>query len=613
MSSLRWVTAGRGSPRPREVRSALWRAGLRTAATLTWLTTALVVLSGALSAAFLLLSARTVAAIPAAVHGGLGSATGHRLLVLLGTTTGVFLLLQLVGPVLSAMADELGKEVEFRLGQQLVTAVLAQDDVLALHESKTATELATADGLSTGVRPGTAITALVTVWSARMQSVCALLVLAAFQPWTALGLAVVYGWAIRFWQGFYRFVTSWATRRGPELRRADYFRDTAMRPAAAKEIRVFGLSDWFPDRFHETWRAGMAPVWRSWRSRNAAALTAVLVPAAATGGALLLTGRAATDGVLTLAACLVVVQTVLAASASVGLNDQDLVVSAGRVSASASLAVCDRFPGEVRSAPAPARRTPPRLEFRDVRFAYPKRPDRPVLAGLDLDVPAGTSLALVGLNGAGKSTLVHLLCGAYTPDSGRILADGEPVTAHGPRSWQAELAVVFQDSVRLGLSLADNVAPGAPRDAATWTELEAVLADAGLPGLAARLPHGLDTPLRPDFDGGVDLSGGQWQRIALARLLFRVRRGATTVVLDEPTAALDVRAEAELFARLLELTAGLTRILISHRFATVRGADRIAVLDGGRITELGTHDQLLATGGSYATMFTQQAARLLGE
>jgi ABC-type multidrug transport system fused ATPase/permease subunit len=230
-----------------------------------------------------------------------------------------------------------------------------------------------------------------------------------------------------------------------------------------------------------------------------------------------------------------------------------------------------------------------------------------VLGGLDLEIPAGSSLAIVGQNGAGKTTLAKLLCRLYDPQSGAIEVDGVDLRDLDLESWRGRVAAVFQDFVRFELTLRENVVPretegggaGGPDGA-----VEAALAEAGAGALA-----GLDTVLAKGYSGGTDLSGGQWQRVALARALAAVRLGAGLVLLDEPTAQLDVRGEAEIFERVLAATRSCTTILISHRFSTVRYVDRIAVVEHGVVVELGSHDELMALRGRYWTMFSLQAQR----
>jgi ATP-binding cassette subfamily B protein len=243
------------------------------------------------------------------------------------------------------------------------------------------------------------------------------------------------------------------------------------------------------------------------------------------------------------------------------------------------------------------------IRFRDVSFAYPG--GAPVLDRFDLTIPAGTSLAIVGQNGAGKTTLAKLLCRLYDPQSGAIEIDGVDLRELDADAWRSRITAVFQDFTRFEAPLRDNIAPrragdAPPDDAALGAALEA----AGASGLAS-----LDTMLSKGYAGGTDLSGGQWQRVALARALAAVERGAGLVLLDEPTAQLDVRGEAEIFGRLLAATRQCTTILISHRFSTVRQADRICVVEGGQVVELGTHDELMALAGRYRTMFDLQGQR----
>jgi ABC-type multidrug transport system fused ATPase/permease subunit len=242
------------------------------------------------------------------------------------------------------------------------------------------------------------------------------------------------------------------------------------------------------------------------------------------------------------------------------------------------------------------------IRFRNVTFAYPGGAS--VLEGFDLTIPAGSSLAIVGQNGAGKTTLAKLLCRLYDPQTGTIEIDGTDVRELNLSSWRSRRAAVFQDFIRFELPLRDNVAPGGAPDDVVLDTLEA----AGASALA-----GLDTILARGYEGGTDLSGGQWQRVALARALCAVKLGAGVVLLDEPTAQLDVRGEAAIFERLLAATRQCTTILISHRFSTVRHADRICVLEHGRVIELGTHDELIARGGRYRTMFDLQAQRFGAE
>jgi ABC-type multidrug transport system fused ATPase/permease subunit len=310
--------------------------------------------------------------------------------------------------------------------------------------------------------------------------------------------------------------------------------------------------------------------------------------------------NAATNGTLDLGAAVIYAQAAIGTSmiAFGGLN-WALDGSAAPVAAVLRLEQAMEPAGALESGTQSADGLPVHeIHFRDLTFGYPR--GAPVLEGFDLTIPAGSSMAIVGQNGAGKTTLAKLLCRLYDPQSGAVEIDGVDVREFDLDSWRKRVTAVFQDFIRFELSMRDNVAPsGAPDDA-----VRAALREAGGADLAD-----LDTILARGYEGGTDLSGGQWQRVALARALCAVQLGAGVVLLDEPTAQLDVRGEAEIFDRILTATRGCTTILISHRFSTVRQADRICVLEHGKVVELGTHDELMAQRGRYFTMFDLQAQR----
>lgn len=232
-----------------------------------------------------------------------------------------------------------------------------------------------------------------------------------------------------------------------------------------------------------------------------------------------------------------------------------------------------------------------------------------MLAGLDLDIRPAEMLALVGVNGAGKTTLTKLLTGMYEPTAGRITVNGLPLADIGLPAWRRQIAVVQQRFVHYDLSLRENVVLGAPGPRPDPGLLESVAQQAGIDDLVRRAPSGWDTPLSRAYQGGTDLSGGQWQRVALARALYAVARGARLLVLDEPTAHLDIRAELDVFSRVTAGAHGVGIMLISHRLSTVRRADRIVLIEGGTAVEAGHHDDLVARGGRYAEMFALQADR----
>jgi ATP-binding cassette subfamily B protein len=254
------------------------------------------------------------------------------------------------------------------------------------------------------------------------------------------------------------------------------------------------------------------------------------------------------------------------------------------------------------------------IELRDVWFRYGD--EHPwILRGVDLTIPHGQAVALVGLNGAGKTTLVKLLCRMYDPTKGQILWDGEDLRDLSPASLRERISAVFQQHMNYDMTAAENIGLGELAALPDRQRLVDAATRAGVHERLAGLPHGYDTPLtrtfiiggdNDDAETGVVLSGGQWQRLALARSL--VRQGRDLMILDEPSSGLDPEAEHEVHSRIREQRQGRTSLLISHRLSAVREADLIAVLDSGRITELGSHERLLALDGGYARLFRLQAA-----
>jgi ATP-binding cassette subfamily B protein len=394
---------------------------------------------------------------------------------------------------------------------------------------------------------------------------------------------------------------------------ADVWRNAASSSAEGKDVRVFGFGEWMIDRMQRHIDLGNTPFWehvpriarQSWV--QLALILCGLAPV------YIMVSRSAAAGHATVSEQTAVLIVGWAVFLSVG-TAQGIYEMAGSAEALRAF-------GELRTLLTPLRggdrhararftnaAVPPRVRFEQVKFSYPGT-SREILSGVDLQIAPGEMLAIVGLNGAGKSTLMKLLSGLYAPDSGRITADGRSIAEYGLPEWRRKITVVFQDFVRYQLPLLDNVVLGQadmPPDAET---ARAAAAEAGLSEVVDRLPAGWDTPLARSRAGGVDLSGGQWQQVVLARALYAVAKGTRLLVLDEPTAHVDVRTEFQIFKRLAEKRGDTSVVLISHRLSTVRLADRIVLLADGRIAEAGTHDELMAGNGSYAGLFRIQAER----
>ncbi|MEY9964852.1 ABC-type multidrug transport system fused ATPase/permease subunit [Streptacidiphilus sp. MAP12-16] len=465
--------------------------------------------------------------------------------------------------------------------------------------------------------PGSAAGALLLRTSKWLGALGAAAVVAHYSLPVAAGLLValsLQNYLLR--RQWYAMVMVWVNG-ARHLRRAAYWIDVTTGPAAAKEIRLHGFTDWVLHRYQESVTGHLVP-FRKAKARllKGQAIPFVLITVTMTWALATLV-----DG--TRHGLLKPAELSGAAVASWmlftigGSGPEILDLEGGKIPSRAQRRLPTHAPAPAAASPAgpaaPAITTAPaEIRFEDVHFSYAQT-GRPVLRGLDLTVRPGETLAVVGLNGAGKSTLIKLLAGLYLPDSGRVSVNGVDLAGLGTPARHRHAAVVFQDFVRYRMSLRDNIAIGAAALPVTEEERERAFARAvtevGVGGIADRLPSGWDTPLSPSAPGGVDLSGGQMQRVALARALCAVHAGVPVLVLDEPTAHLDVRTEIELFDQLLAVTAGVTTVLVSHRLSTVRHADRIVMLEGGRITEDGTHDELLALGGRYHDLFQIQAER----
>ena len=584
----------------------LWQASRTHAIALV----AAVLVNGLVPVATVLAAATVIGGLPDAIRSGAGSPEAgsvERATLALGL---LYLLQQLARSVQSYVADQAGIRMERDLRERVMVACAAPATIAHLEDPELLDLIAQASTVHTArYGPASAVGYGVTAMSGFVTGFSMAALLATVHWWLAPPLIATWllvrrqmlseCWVLYQVIGF----QTAADRRG------GYFRDLALTSPAAKEIRLFGLGSWITGRFQDHWSASMDPIVADRRRALAPMHWLGLLVIAVHAVLLLVITQQALAGELSLRQLALLVQAV-AAVAILGEGSRDDVCL--RWGASTIPAVARLEQALSREARAGVvEELQQEIRFEGVGFRYQGR-DTDVFTDLDLVIPAGRSMALVGHNGAGKTTLVKLLTGLLDPTSGRVLADGHDLRLGDPAAWQAQLSVVFQDFVHYDLSLRDNIclaAFGKDHEA----DLEDVLEQAGLHDVIARLPLGLDTILSTQYDGGVSLSGGEWQRVALARALWSVRGGARLLVLDEPTANLDVRAEADFYDRFLALTHGLTTVVISHRFSTVRQADCIVVIDDGQIVEAGSHSELLTHDGVYAQMFRAQASAFTSE
>jgi ABC-type multidrug transport system fused ATPase/permease subunit len=563
----------------------------RTLAVAWW---ALIVLRGILPALFAIAIGLFVGAVQ----------RGEDLVAPLAMLGIVFVTLQVLPPIHQAVGALLGSRTAAWLYDRLTFACVRPPGMGHLEDPKLTSDLTMARDFDLGITGPPMFISMDFIASGLVEMIAGLasaVVLAGYAWWAPLLLAGA--WLATHW--LLRESGVWRDRNTEEVRRAqrhaEYAYRLAVEPHAAKELRLFGLASWVVDRFRARRQQLFELQWRATRLRERPVAWSLLLVVAANVAVFWSLAAAAVDGtlpldrVVTYATAAITTSMIAFGGWSWALDGAAAPVAAVLRLEGAMAPAGALVRGRRAAAGMPARE----VRFRNVTFAYPAA-GGPVLAGFDLTIPAGSSLAIVGQNGAGKTTLAKLLCRLYDPQSGAIEVDGVDLRELDLDAWRSRLAAVFQDFIRFELPMRENVAPAGAPD----VDIRAALADAGAAGLAD-----LDTVLARGYEGGTDLSGGQWQRVALARALCAVRQGAGVVLLDEPTAQLDVRGEAEIFDRILAATRHATTILISHRFSTVRHADRICVLEGGRVVELGTHDELMAAGGRYRTMFDLQASR----
>jgi len=404
---------------------------------------------------------------------------------------------------------------------------------------------------------------------------------------------------------FSRRTFDWQRERTHLERRSWYYHWTLTDAAHAKETRLFGLGELFRSRYREVReilrREGLRLGFLQARANLAVQVLSVTL----IYGTYAFIGYRAVLGAITIGGLVMYFQ---AFQRGQGALNELLRGLSGLYEDNMFLTNVDEFMElrprvEVPAAPRPIPATGDGILFDGVSFAYPSL-ERRVLEGVSFTIAPGEVVALVGANGSGKTTLVKLLCRLYEPTSGVVRFHGVDIREFDPVAWRRQFAVVFQDYMRYSMTVRENLWLGDVSRAIGDARIEEVARVAGADRVAARLPEGLDTMLGTWFEGGKDLSVGEWQKVALARAFVR---DAPIVVLDEPTSALDPLAEHDFFEAFRRMLGTRSAIIVSHRLSTVRGADKIVVLEQGRVVECGRHEDLVARHGGYAGLFEAQA------
>ena len=512
---------------------------------------------------------------------------------------------QLIQPFASTFQSQAGDRLTGYITEQLIRAANRWQGLARFEDPRWVDDLersqryASQTGLQIMVHGASAVLGLLTVIGVTLlliglHPLLPLLLILASVPQT------IYQWRYERVTGFHLYVQT------PEGRQLDYNRDQLITPEPAKDVRLYGLGPFFGQRYGALFHRLIDELGRLRRRLVVpVSLAACLGPAIAGAVYVLLGWRVAsgqgTPGDLVLyggAAFLLQRRLVeLGSVKSLGVSLAFLTSVFRVLHAPPDLIIADQ------PRPVP-RRIREGVVFEHVAFAYPGQTE-PVLRDVSFRLQPGECLALVGQNGAGKTTIVKLLLRFYDPSGGRILLDGTDLREYDPADLRREMGVIFQDFVRYEFTARENIGLGQIGALDDRDQVHVAASKAGADALLGQLPRGLDTRLGREF-GGRELSGGEWQKLALARAFMW---DCALLVLDEPTAALDVQTEYEVYQRFQDLTRDRMSVLISHRFSTVRMADRILYLASGRIQEAGTHEALLASNGDYARLFHLQAAQ----
>jgi ATP-binding cassette, subfamily B, bacterial len=510
----------------------------------------------------------------------------------------------IVAVLRTEMQRLLSELVSWTAMQRVVAAATAAD--LVSFENPTFHDRLQRSIVNASIRPLQMTTGLLTVGSSLLSSAAVGITLGLIEPLFLL-LAVIAVIPVtivtlRVGRALFRF----AVGQTPTDRERTYVQALLTEKDPAKEIRAYGLGGYLKTRYDALYLLRITALRRLVRDRMTQGVAGSLLTAIISGGALALLILFVSDGRTSLAGA----GAAAAALILLGSQLQGLATGVGQLYESAlfvrdfsdfttMVPLSRRFAGTVEPPPSPGR-----IELQHLRFTYPSRTE-PSLVDIDLTIEPGQVVALVGENGSGKTTLAKLLAGLYPVESGSMTWDGVDVATFDAEAMRSRVAVLFQDFVHYFFSAKENIALGRWERASDDDAVRRAAQEARIEGVLESLPNGFETFLGPQFFGGSDLSGGQWQRVGLARALFR---DARVVILDEPSAALDPRSEAALFESVRRLFAGRSVLLISHRFSSVRMADVIYVLQEGRVVEHGSHGELMEMKGLYAELFRLQAA-----
>ncbi|VXD02280.1 ABC transporter ATP-binding protein [Sphingomonas sp. T1] len=541
---------------------------------------------------------------PAGLTGWLGSSLLDRLEALLLAEFALAVASDLLGRIVSLvdglLSDRVSNDASVRLMEHAATLDLADFEDAAFQDRMDRARMQASGRMS-----------LMGQLFGQAQDIITVVTFAAglvvYAPWQIVLLAVALVPSFLGEAHFNALSYALSYMRTPQRRELDYVRQVAASADTAKEVKIFGLSPFLIDRYRtisrDTYSASRRLALRRavWGSGFAALGTIAYYAAYAYIAWRAVTGSISIGDLTFLAASFLRLRGLL-----------EGLLTGFSSTAGQALYIDDLFsffrtePG-IRSPEGALPFPDPVCQgfvFEDVGFRYPGA-ERWAVRHLSFALGPGEVVALVGENGAGKTTLVKLLARLYDPVEGRVLLDGRDLREYDLDGLRAAIGVIFQDFVRYNLPAADNIAVGRIEARGDRERIEAAASAALADGVVAKLPDGYDQMIGKRFRNGVDLSGGEWQKMAIARAYMR---DAQVLILDEPTAALDARAEYEVFQRFRELSAGRSAVLISHRFSSVRMADRILVLSDGKVEASGTHDDLLAAGGHYAELFELQAA-----